>query len=99
MVTRGSPGPRGRSHELQRGRASPGCHLDCSEVWGCWGSAKVFSGGGSALKSTWESPSLPVGGWEMREESLKSCMEKKGQLEDEPHFVLELLLRLPKAHC
>ena len=35
----------------------------------------------------------------MREESLKSCMEKKGQLEDEPHFVLELLLRLPKAHC
>ena len=46
MVTRGSPGPRGRSHELQRGRASPGCHLDCSEVWGCWGSAKVFSGGG-----------------------------------------------------
>lgn len=44
-------------------------------------------------------PSLIAGEWEIGEESLKSHVEKKGQLEDELSFVPELLLRLSEACC
>lgn len=103
MVTGGSPGPSGRSP-----RAAEGLCMrtgDAGDLQKSSGRVVCSQKQPGAKAQPWGElditllPSFITGEWEAGEESLKSHVEKKGQLEDELFFDPELSLWATLSIC
>lgn len=103
MVTGGSPGPSGRSPRTAEGLCMR--TGDAGDLQKSSGRVVCSQKQPGAKGQPWGElditlpPSLITGEWEVGEESLKSHVEKKRQLEDELFFDPELPLHLLKACC